>query len=64
MIFYGINYNGIKPRPTYAELINVVDYPMTFPETSDASTQGSPIMNTLDGTKMMALATQHRKHIC
>jgi len=27
---YGINYNGVKPRPTYAELINFEDYPIKY----------------------------------
>ena len=28
---YGINYNGVKPRPTFEELINFVDYPVDIP---------------------------------
>ena len=28
----GINYNGVKPRPTFEEFINVVDYPIKNPD--------------------------------
>ena len=31
---YGINYNGVKPRPTFEELINCVDYPVKYPDRS------------------------------
>ena len=27
---FGINYNGVNPRPTYEELINFEDYPIKY----------------------------------
>ena len=27
---FGINYNGVNPRPTYEELINFVDFPIKY----------------------------------
>ena len=57
---YGINYNGVKPRPTYEELINFEDYPITYPDRTTTFTRASPLLTQLDGIGMMELEEMER----
>ena len=60
---YGINYNGVKPRPTYEELINVEDYPVKYPDRSATFTRDSPLLTQFDGIGMMELQEQEQREI-
>ena len=51
---YGINYNGVKPRPKYEELIHVEDYPVKYPDRS-ATTRDSPLLTQFDGIGLLEL---------
>ena len=55
---YGINYNGVKPRPTFEEFINFVDYPVNYPDRSATFTRESPLLTQFDGIGMMELQEQ------
>ena len=57
---YGISYNGVKPRPTYEELINFEDYPITYPDRTATFTRDSPLLTQLDGIGMMELEEMER----
>ena len=54
----GINFIGVKPRPTYEELINFVDYPVKYPDKSARFTRDSPLLTQFDGLGMMELEEQ------
>ena len=58
---YGINYNGVKPRPTYEELINFEDYPITYPDRTTTFTRASPLLTQLDGIGMMEMEEMARR---
>ena len=58
---YGINYNGVKPRPTFEELIKLVDYPVKFPDKSATFTRESPLLTQFDGIGMMELQEQEQR---
>ena len=58
---YGINYNGVKPRPTYEELINVEDYPAKYPDRSATFSRDSPLPTQFDGMGMMELQEQEQR---
>ena len=58
---YGIMYTGLKPRPTYEELMNFEDYPVTYPDTSATLTRDSPLLTQVDGIGMMELEEQERR---
>ena len=60
---YGINYNGVKPRPTFEELINFVDYPVKYPDRSATFTRESPLLTQFDGIGMMELQEQEQREI-
>ena len=51
----GINYTGLRPRPIYEELINVVDYPIKYPDRTATWTRDSPLLTQLDGIGMMEM---------
>ena len=57
---FGINYNGVNPRPTYEELINFVDYPIKYPDRTATFTRDSPLLTQLDGVGMMELEEMER----
>ena len=58
---YGINYNGVNPRPTYEELFNFVDYPVKFPDRTATFIRVSPLLTQLDGTGMVEMEELERK---
>ena len=58
---YGINYNGVKPRPTFEEFINCVDYPVKYPDRSATFTRDSPLLTQFDGIGMMELQEQEQR---
>ena len=60
---YGINYNGVTPRPTVEELINCVDYPVKYPDRSATFTRESPLLTQCDGIGMMELQEQEHREI-
>ena len=60
---YGINYNGVKPRPTFEERINIVDYPVKYPDRSATFTRDSPLLIPFDGIGMMELQEQEQREI-
>ena len=60
---FGINYNGAKPRPTFEELINFVDYPVKYPDRSATFTRESPLLTQFDGMGMMELQEQEQREI-
>ncbi|MFM7990467.1 MAG: hypothetical protein ACKPKO_65230, partial [Candidatus Fonsibacter sp.] len=57
---YGINYNGVNPRPTYEELINFEDYPIRYLDRTATFTRDSPLLTQLDGIGMMELEAMER----
>ncbi|MFM7985360.1 MAG: hypothetical protein ACKPKO_39210, partial [Candidatus Fonsibacter sp.] len=57
---YGINFNGVNPRPTYEELINFVDYPIKYPDRTATFTRDSPLLTQLYGIGMMELEEMER----
>ena len=60
---YGINYSGVKPRPTSEELINCVDYLVKYPDRSATFTRVSPLLIQFDGIGMMELQEQEQREI-
>ena len=60
---YGINYNGVKPRPTFEELINFVDYPVKYPDRSATFSRDSPLLTQFDGMGMMELQEQEQREL-
>ena len=60
---YGINYNGVKPRPTVEERFNFVDYPVKYPARSATFTRDSPLLTQFDGIGMMELQEQEQREI-
>ena len=57
----GINYNGVKPRPTYEELFIVEDYIVKYPERSATFTRASPALTQFDGIGMLELPEQEQR---
>ena len=57
----GINYNGVKPRPTYEELVKFEDYPMKYPDRSATFSRESPLLIQLDGIGKMELEELERQ---
>ncbi len=55
---YEINYNIVKPQPTYAELIHVVDYPNNLPDRNETFTKYSPYLTQFDGIGMVDMKEQ------
>ena len=58
---YGINYNGVKPRPTLEDLANFVGYPIIFLDSTATFTRYSSLSTQLDGIGMMELEEQQRR---
>ena len=63
MIFYGINYNGVKPRPTHEEFINFVDDLVKLFDRSATFATDSPLLTQLDGMCTMELEALERREI-
>ena len=59
----GINYNGVRPRPTYEELINFEDYPIKYPDRTATFIRDSPLLTQLDGLGMMELEEMEQKNL-
>ena len=59
----GINYNGVKPRPTVEELFNFEDYPVKYPDRSATFTRESPLLTQFDGIGMIELQERERRAI-
>ena len=59
----GINYNGVKPRPTFEEFINFEDYHVKYPDRSATFTRESPLLTQFDGIGMMELQEQEQREI-
>ena len=60
---YGINYNGVNPRPTYEELFDFVDYPVKFPDRTATFIRVSPLLTQLDGIGMTDLEELERREL-
>ena len=60
---FGINYNGVKPRPTYEEFINFVDYPVKFLDRSASFARDLPLLTQLEGAGMMESEELERREI-
>ena len=58
---FGINYTGVKPCPTYADLFNFEDYLVKYPATSATFARDSPLLTQYDGIGMMELEEQERR---
>ena len=56
----GFNYNGVKPRPTYEELINFKDCPIKYHDRTATFTRDSPLLTQLHGIGMMELEEMER----
>ena len=52
---FGINYTGVKPRPTYEELSNFEHYPVKYPDKSATFTRDSPLLTQFGGIGVMDL---------
>ena len=59
----GINYNGVKPRPTDEELINLKDYHFKYPDRSATFTRDSPLLTQFDGIGMTELQEQEQREV-
>ena len=57
---YGINYNGVKPRPTYTKFITFVDYPVKYPDRSASFTRDSPLLTQFAGIGVIELQEQEQ----
>ena len=57
----GINYNGVKPRPAYEELIIFEDSPVKYPDRSATFTIDSPLLTQFYGIGMMELQEQEQR---
>ena len=60
---YGINYNGVKPRPTLGELINIEAYPVKYPDRSATFSIESPLLTQFRGMGMMELHEQEQREL-
>ena len=58
---YRINSKGLKPRPTFFQLINFEDYRVAYPDRSTTFTRNSPLLPQLDGIGMMELDNSEEK---
>ena len=60
---YGINYNGVKPRPTVEELIYLEAYPVKYPDRPATFPRDSPLLTQFDGMGMMELQDQEQREV-
>ena len=61
---YGINFNGVEPRPTYEDLIIFEDYPVKHPDRSAIFTRESPLLTQFHGIGLMELQEQEQRQHC
>ena len=59
----GMNYNGVKPRPTYDKIIISEAYPAKYPDRSATFTRDSPLLTQFDGIRMLKLEKQEHTEI-
>ena len=52
---YGINYDGLKKRPTFEELIDYKEPKIAYPDRSALFTRESPLMRQFDNIGAMEL---------
>ena len=60
---YGINYDGVKKRPTFEELIDYKEPKITYPDRSALFTRESPLMTQFDNIGAMELEDQQRREM-
>ena len=60
---YGINYNGVKPRPPFEELNVSGAYPVKYPDRSATFSRDSPLLTQFDGMGMMELQEQEQREL-
>ena len=60
---YGINYDGVKKRPTFEELIDYKEPKITYPDRSALFTRESPLMTQFDNIGAMELEDQQRREV-
>ena len=60
---YGINYAGLKPRPTYEYRFNFEPYFVKYPDRSATFTRDSPLLTQFDGIGIMELQEQEQREI-
>ena len=60
---YGINYNDVRPPPTYEELLNFVEYSLQYLDRTATITRDSPLLTQLDGIGMRELEEQQRREM-
>ena len=60
---YGINYNGVKPRPIFEELIKIEAYPVKYPDRPATFSRDTPLLIQFDGMGMMELQEQEQREL-
>lgn len=60
---YGINYDGVKKRPTFEELIDYKEPKITYPDRSALFTRESPLMTQFDNLGAMELEDQQKREM-
>ena len=60
---YGINYDGVKKRPTFEELIDYKEPKITYPDRSALFTRESPLMTQFDNIGAMELEDQQKREM-
>ena len=59
----GMNYNGVKPRPTYDKIIISEAYPVKYPDRSATFTKDAPLLTQFDGIRMLEFEKQEQTEI-
>ena len=60
---HDINYNGLKKRPTFEELIDYKEPTITYPDRSASFTRESPLMTQFDNIGAMELEDQQKREM-
>ena len=60
---YGINYDGLKKRPTFEELVDYKEPTITYPDRSALFTRESPLMTQFDNLGAMELEDQQSREM-
>ena len=55
---YGINYNGVKPRPTFEERTNFEAYHVKYPDRPATFSRDSPLLTQFNGMGMIEVQEQ------
>ena len=58
---FGIDYKGIKARPTYEELFNFVHYLVEFLDQTSTCTRDSTLLTQLDGIGMLEFVERNAR---